>query len=168
MQIPQPHQLQGFIYCFYFCWQAAFKVSDGGMAALFKFLAMIFGLVGSTLGVSSLKEFASSLPSSLLAGRKALGTSTDDFEKFVCCPTCSCIYRIEDCQERLPNGKIVSKKCSFIQFPQHPHAKATPKAMWNYPVKNCQDFLWIYFSVPSCAFLSQRFHRIFATNAKTS
>jgi hypothetical protein len=67
-----------------------------------------------------LKEFASSLPSSLLAGRKALGTSTDDFEKFVCCPTCSCIYRIEDCQERLPNGKIVSKKCSFIQFPQHP------------------------------------------------
>ena len=52
--------------------------------------------------------------------RKYVGTEGDSFVKYATCSTCQKIYTIDDCIEKLPNGKFVSKKCDHIEFPHHP------------------------------------------------
>ena len=112
---------------FLFLWQSTFRLSDAGMSILFRFLSLFLGHLATALGIPSLKAFADSLPTSVANGRKALGTHTDAFEKYVCCPSCSALYSVKDCVEHLPNGDIISKTCPYVCFPRHPqkqHRKA--------------------------------------------
>ena len=81
---------------------------------------MLIGLLAKTLGLPSLMSFAECLPTNVPSGKKALGTNVDNFEKFVCCPSCSAIYDMKDCLEKLLNGKAISKTCPFVRFLLHP------------------------------------------------
>lgn len=36
------------------------------------------------------------------------------------CPRCSSVYNYESCYE-VKNGKVISKSCQFVAFPDHPH-----------------------------------------------
>lgn len=81
---------------------------------------MFFKLLAEIFKIPSLKEFAKTLPHSVPVGKNVLGTSGDNFEKFVCCPSCSSLYLVKECIDKLPNGELVSKTCPFIRFPRHP------------------------------------------------
>ena len=112
---------------FLFLWQFTFRVSDTGLNVLLKFLFMFLRLLARLLQLPSLQRFADTLPHSVNLARRVLGTYSDNFEKFVCCPSCSSLYSVKECIDKLPNGKLVSKTCTFVRFPRHPqpqHRKA--------------------------------------------
>ena len=49
-----------------------------------------------------------------------IGLGRDEFEKFVACPKCCALYKTEECTVRRTNGRVVSKKCDYVRFPNHP------------------------------------------------
>ncbi len=108
------------LYTFFlFMFQTLFRVSDTAMNVLLKFLSMFFLSVGRR--VSSLPaNFTSALPDSLYSARKFSSSNRDQFNRYVCCPTCHSIYSFQDCVIKLANGQMESKTCSFIRFPTHP------------------------------------------------
>ena len=57
-------------------------------------------------------------PGTLYYFRKEIGLVKDDFEKYVVCPKCHALYKFNDCYNAVGTGNV-SKKCSFIKFPNH-------------------------------------------------
>ena len=53
------------------------------------------------------------------SARNFLKIGRDDFEKFVVCQKCESLYNYSECVINLNNGKAVSKKCSYVTFPDH-------------------------------------------------
>lgn len=45
-----------------------------------------------------------------------------NFTSYVVCPTCDCVYDYTSCYE-VSGGKKVSKRCEYVAFPNHPHAR---------------------------------------------
>ncbi len=110
---------------FLFLWQTTFRLSDVGVTVLLAFLSTFVLLLARTFGLQALKDFASQLPTAVYAARKLLGRGQDTFTKWVCCPSCSSLYQVEECSVTLPNGSKTSHikiKCTYIQFPDHPQA----------------------------------------------
>lgn len=105
---------------FIFFWQGTFRVSDVGIDILLGFLPIFMLTLSTILGIHTLREFALQLPKSTIAGRRVLGTDVDGFTRWACCQSCSSIYPADECKLKLPNGQFVSKKCSFVRFPNHP------------------------------------------------
>lgn len=91
-----------------------------GIGVLLSFIAMFVMLLGSALGLESLKMFAGLLPKTVHAARKLLGKTTDSFEKMVSCVKCSSLYITDDCIITNRDKSKSSKNCSYIKFPNHP------------------------------------------------
>ena len=66
--------------------------------------------------VPGIGSFAALFPKSLHLLKKQLGIDQDKFIKYVVCPKCDTLYKFDDCYE-LQNRKRVSRKCTFIEFP---------------------------------------------------
>ena len=62
---------------------------------------MLFQLLSKLLDIPVLIYIADYIPSNVLSGKKVLGTNVDNFDKFVCCPSCSALYNMEDCLDAL-------------------------------------------------------------------
>ena len=62
------------------------------------------------------------LPKTLHVAKKILGARTDPFVKYTTCPKCKSLFATEDCRVVLPDKTVVSKKCSHVEFPIHPHS----------------------------------------------
>lgn len=104
-----------------FKWQSLFRISDNGIAMLFLLLATFLKVLSRFLQANIICEFADSLPKTLHMAKGILGGKSDPFVKYVSCPTCKSLYSIKDCQIVLPDKTVVSKKCSHVEFPAHPH-----------------------------------------------
>lgn len=98
--------------------QTLFQLSDKAMTVLFSFFSIFRTLCRSFPGFA--ESFVSNAPHNIHAARKVLGDGRDCFQKYICCPTWHAIYPWTDCVVRLPNVQVESKKCSYIQFPNHP------------------------------------------------
>ena len=85
------------------------------------FFVTFLALLAKVLHIATLEKFSSNIPKTISAARQFMGYNRDDFEKWVTCRDCSSIYKFEDCIEKLRNGICISKKCSFIMFPNHTH-----------------------------------------------
>lgn len=112
-----------FYIMFLLTWQSLFKVSDSGMNILFLFLAMFLSLIISAIPCAKLQNFVKVLPRNITAAKKMVGLNTDLFRKYVRCPKCHSLYSLELCKITLPNKTVVSHKCSYVQFPHHPHRR---------------------------------------------
>lgn len=106
------------LYLFFLLmFQTIFRLSDNALDVLLKFLSMFFKTLGK---VSQLPEhFVQSLPSSIYSARKVSGSDNGQFDRYVSCPDCHCLYKLEDCIVKLCDGQLDSKKCSFVHFPAH-------------------------------------------------
>lgn len=104
---------------FLFSWQSIFRLSDVGMNTLLAFFATFLLTIANLLQLESLRGFVKGLPISVSAAKRLLGTYSDNFEKWVCCPSCSSLYKMDDCST---NGRLLSKKCLHIKYPNHPQA----------------------------------------------
>lgn len=97
-------------------WSSFCTLSDNALEILLSFLRAAFDSLGTILPVVA--GFAVLLPRSVHLLRKQLGLDKDRFIKYVVCPKCHTLYVFDDCYELL-RGRRVSKKCSFVQFPNH-------------------------------------------------
>ena len=111
---------------FLFTWQTLFRVSDVGINVLLSFIATFLTLLVSVFGLRPLQEFVQHLPRTVRIARRYLGGNFDNFIKFVSCPKCHCVYPLEDCKVVLPNRMVVSGRCSYIKFPNHPQPARRP------------------------------------------
>lgn len=84
------------------------------MATFFRILAKFFN-------VEVIDRFADSLPKTLHTARKIVGAQRDPFVKYATCPKCKSLYSIDKCKIVLPDKTVVSRKCSHVEFPVHPH-----------------------------------------------
>lgn len=105
---------------FLFTWQTLFKVSDVGMNVLFAFISRFLNLLVVMFRLTSAMKIVKYLPGSIYAARKIFRGNFDRFVKYASCPRCHQIYTIDDCEVVLPNRSVVSSKCSYIMFPDHP------------------------------------------------
>ena len=106
---------------FIFFWQSCFHLSDVGVNMILGFFVTFLLLLAKVLCISSLEKFSLNIPKTISAARQFMGYNRDDFEKWVTCRHCSSIYNLEDYREKLHNGTYISKKCSYISFPNHTH-----------------------------------------------
>ena len=97
-------------------WSSFFTLSDNALEILLSFLRATFDSLGTIFPVVA--SFAAMFPRSVHLLRKQLGLDKDRFIKYVVCPKCHSLYMFDDCYE-LFRGKKVTKKCSFVQFPNH-------------------------------------------------
>lgn len=95
-------------------------MSDIGLGVVLSFIAMFVMLLGTALGLESLKKFAAVLPKTVHVGRKLLGKTTDSFAKIVSCAKCSTLYMMDKCIITNRDGSKTSKNCTYIKFRNHP------------------------------------------------
>ena len=86
------------------------------MAFLITFLKRLFEII--SWSNTWFQDIAAGFPSSLYSLKKELHLLNDKFVKYVVCPKCHNIYKFEDCYYSI-EGRHVSKRCTFIKFPQH-------------------------------------------------
>ena len=67
--------------------------------------------------------FELKIPGEAACYLKVIDDTRNNFQKYVCCPTCQSIYLREQCIVKLPNGQTESKRFSFVHFPNHPQAQ---------------------------------------------
>lgn len=62
------------------------------------------------------------MPSSSYLLQKYLMLKGEEFESYVICPACFSLYVLDECFEIDSSGERVPKRCSFVQFPNHPQS----------------------------------------------
>ena len=113
------HMIVQLYIMFIFMWQSLFRISDNAISMLLLFMATLFGVISRLFPAKILSQFA--LPKTLHMAKKNLGAKKDPFTKYTICPKCKCLYSTEDCKVVLPDKTVVSKNCSHVEFPVHPH-----------------------------------------------
>lgn len=95
-----------------------FSDSDTAINELFFFFDLFFGTFARTVPAIPW-SFISKLPTTKHAASfyKASGGT---FIQFVCCPSCHSLYQWKECIIHFPDNQLVSKRCSFQRFPNHP------------------------------------------------
>ena len=106
---------------FLFTWQGFFRVSDVGMNIALTFIATFLRLLISAFGLNPLKEFVSQLPRTVNTARGYLGNNSDSFTKYASCPKCHSVYVLGSCKIVQPDKSVISRRCCYIKFPNHPH-----------------------------------------------
>ena len=92
---------------FIFMWQNIFRVSDSGINVLLTFIAAFLQVLSSVFN-ETLKVFVHQPPKSIAAARNYLKGNGNNFVKYVSCPKCHDLFRIECCKIVLPNKQNAS------------------------------------------------------------
>ena len=109
------------IIIFVMTWKVMHNLSDAAVNIRFCFLKRLLDLMARMIHCKALKQISNLLPQSLYMIRKYLGINRDDIEKLIVCPKCSSCYKSEDCVQTLSNEWKKGERCSFVEFPHHPH-----------------------------------------------
>ena len=97
-------------------------MSDTAMNILLHFISGFLALLIATFSIKKLKDFADQLPLSVVIAKKLIGNDKDKFTKFASCPKCDSIYPLNMCTILSRDGSKLSKQCSYVEFPHHPHS----------------------------------------------
>ena len=116
----QVYSLVRWVTIFVCLWQALFTISDAAVELLLKFITTFLRLLASLIRVSLLSELVANMPGILYLLKKYLESDTESFTNYVVCPTCFTLYKLEDCFSLNEMGEKVPKRCSHVQFPNHP------------------------------------------------
>lgn len=92
------------------------------MLELFAFIAMFLGLLASNLHIQTLSDLVALFPRNVAAARKYIGHISDGFSKYASCPVCHSVYPLDTCKITQSNKTVCSRQCSYVKFPNHPHA----------------------------------------------
>ena len=99
-------------------WWTYYNIADRGIELMIQFLHALFTVLSERLPWMSF--FVGSFPSSLYLLKKFFGLHKDCFQKFVVCPKCNSLYNYDSAYETV-GSRRVSKKCSYVEFPNHRH-----------------------------------------------
>lgn len=113
--------LQLFIFLFF--WQTAFKVSTAAIQSILKFLKFFLCALGIAFNQEHLKSVSTAIPLTKHTLCKILGlTEYQKYQKGVVCSRCNSVYDLTFCLSQRANGTFEVKKCSYVKWPNHPHA----------------------------------------------
>ena len=105
------------LYIFFLLtFQSTFQISDAAISVLLAFISTFLGIVARNYNVdAALLLLFKQLPVSIKAARKLIDGNRDNFEKYVCCPSCFSTYPWKH-----DTSKSCQKLCTHIEFPNHP------------------------------------------------
>lgn len=116
--IPVPIQR---FFLFTLLWQFAFNISNAAVSFFLRFFKIFIRSLGVAFKCDSLTNVADVLPVGTGTIHKLLGvTHMNDFVRFVVCPKCHSVYEFDDCVAKSSNGKLESKLCRHVPYPNHP------------------------------------------------
>lgn len=88
---------------------------------------MTFVMIGDITGSELTKTVGDKFPVSLQTIKNLLGIDGNTFQVHAVCPKCSAIYDKKFCTKTLPDGSVVSKTCTNVEWPNHPrHDNRSP------------------------------------------
>lgn len=115
----QPHlRYSRIISIFCLLCQNRLHLSDTVVLALLMFISAFLSLLNVVIKSDLLSAINASLPKSISKCRTLLDVKRG-YEIAVCCHKCNQLHSFEKCLDK-HNGKLVSKRCSFVHFPNHP------------------------------------------------
>ena len=115
---PTPKIVEVFLM-FLALWQFLFNISNKAMNMLIKFFHIFISVLANVVQNNQLRQLQNHFPTSHAQIYKLLGLD-DAFTEYVVCPTCNLLYYYDDCIETTLGHKH-SKRCVFVNFPDHPH-----------------------------------------------
>ena len=89
------------------------------MGILFLFVYHLLKLVSGLIHTHTQDDLAEIFPKSLQNARAMIVDKDVSFIEYVVCQKCNAIYNYDNCFTKLPNGTLVSKKCQYVQYPNH-------------------------------------------------
>lgn len=112
----------GRYYCrilaiFFLLWQYRFHLSD---AAVLLFIKGFLSIVNIVIGSDLMSSIIDCLPNTVGKCRALLGINESSFCTYMCCRKCDSLYDFQDCINKSFNGKVTSRKCPHVEFPNHP------------------------------------------------
>ena len=108
------------VILFLISWKTLHNLSDSALSILFAFLKRLIELLARISQSKVISDIASLLPNSLFMIRNYLGIKREDFQKYIVCAKCSAVYKPENCVRTMANGRKKGRRCSFVEFPNHP------------------------------------------------
>lgn len=108
---------------FLFLWQSIFRISDAAISSLLSFMVKFLSIVARCLKVDNLFSIVSTFPQSLHRAKGFLSQLSDDFVKYVSCPSCHSLYSLEESIEFSSTGEKLSRFCSYVRYPEHSQAR---------------------------------------------
>ena len=98
-----------------------FSIPANAINLLLKFIHIFLTVIANHYGNlnNSIKVITETLPRSLFTLQKHLNIEQDNIIKYVVCPSCYSLYKLEDCFQIDESGEKIPKGCSFVQFPNH-------------------------------------------------
>ena len=121
------HSLVWKFIFFLFLWQSVFHVTERALKCSLLFFKYFVKIFGTTYQNVALVAMSDEFPTSLSKAEKLLGIHDKGVINYVVCIKCHSIYKPENCIIKLHNGKVKSKLCNHIKYPNHPyHSKRQP------------------------------------------
>ena len=111
------------ISMFILLWQACYGVPGSAIAVLLRFVKKLIGVLGDLASSVVIKRIAESFPVSLKTVHSLLGANCENFAVYAACPKCYALYSKERCTKTLRDGRVVSKTCSNVLWPNHPQLR---------------------------------------------
>ena len=115
-----PNAILKAISFFLLFFQLKFRVPDRAVTFLLSFLkGLLASLIFMIPSCQPLLEIYRNFPQSLYSLRRRFSTNNGNMKEFVVCTKCFTLYKLDDCSVK-DGSEVVSRKCSFIEFPNHP------------------------------------------------
>jgi len=116
----RPNAILKSVSFFLLFFQLKFRIPDRAITFLLSFLkGLLSSLISLVPSCLPLLEIHRNFPQSLQSLRQRFSASNSSTTEFVVCPKCFTLYKLNDCSVK-SGREVVSKKCSFIEFPNHP------------------------------------------------
>lgn len=102
-----------------FClsWQYRFHLSDVAVSALLMLIGALLTMMNIVVKSDLISAMLTCLPNTVAKCQHLLGVK-NFFQTIVCCKKCNALYQFKNCFDKI-NGKLVSKRCTHIEFPNH-------------------------------------------------
>ena len=88
------------------------------VSALLMFISAFLTALNVVIKSDLISAMITVLPNTVNKCRNLLGVKKN-FQTYVCCKQCNTLYQRDKCLDKI-NGKLVSKRCTHIDFPNHP------------------------------------------------
>ena len=112
------HRYSRILSIFCLSWQYRFHLPDTVVSALLMFISAFLTVLNVMVKSDLISAVIRILPTTVNKCRSLLGVK-ENFQTYVCCKKCNTLYQLDKCLDKI-NGKLVSKRCIHIDFPNHP------------------------------------------------
>lgn len=110
-----------YVLClFMLVFQLCYRLSDRGLRHILMFISKIIHWLSLLANASEyLTNIAKAIPRTLYSLQKFLKIS-NHLQRFVVCPKCHSLYDETKCVIEGPQRTKLSRKCDYVEFPNHP------------------------------------------------